>query len=277
MPTVAFRSSTAMCQPLHRKHTSMALTAAAGAAQYCMVPTSTSNVMGTEFVRRACALSGFAPLGFRPVTAHVVNRKSLYANCSAPLGLMIWRAQAYRRLMLGRPITPSLPMAHINLPETGQRDVMCVTCYHPCHICSGTGPTPATSAPGLGPPLPHLHRDWAALCLSAMGHLQLAGACCSLQAHASGSGHGAPPHSADLPRAGLGCWCPIHAHQLCRQQPPPAPLRIALLYRGLSRSIAVRRAPAPPRRAARPYAGAMTTDRVRARSRACVHSGSAMV
>jgi hypothetical protein len=23
------------------------------------------------------------------------------------------------------------------------------------------GPTPATSAPGLGPPLPHLHRDWA--------------------------------------------------------------------------------------------------------------------
>ena len=41
---------------------------------------------------------------------------------------------------------------------------------HPCHIRTGTGPTPATSAPGLGSPLtsapglgpyprPHLHRD----------------------------------------------------------------------------------------------------------------------
>ena len=29
------------------------------------------------------------------------------------------------------------------------------------HICTGTGPAPATSAPGLGPPQPHLHRDWA--------------------------------------------------------------------------------------------------------------------
>ena len=29
------------------------------------------------------------------------------------------------------------------------------------HICTGTGPTPPRSAPGLGPPWPHLHRDWA--------------------------------------------------------------------------------------------------------------------
>jgi hypothetical protein len=34
---------------------------------------------------------------------------------------------------------------------------------HPCNICAGTGLTPATSAPGLGPPLPHLHRDCAPL------------------------------------------------------------------------------------------------------------------
>ncbi len=32
---------------------------------------------------------------------------------------------------------------------------------HACRICTGTGPTPATSAAGLGPRLPHLHRDWA--------------------------------------------------------------------------------------------------------------------
>ena len=28
------------------------------------------------------------------------------------------------------------------------------------HICTVTGLTPATSARGLGSPLPHLHRDW---------------------------------------------------------------------------------------------------------------------
>ncbi len=32
---------------------------------------------------------------------------------------------------------------------------------HPCHICAGTGLTPATSAPGLGSPLSHPHREWA--------------------------------------------------------------------------------------------------------------------
>ena len=34
----------------------------------------------------------------------------------------------------------------------------------PCHICTGTGLTPATSASGPGSPLPHLHRDWANPC-----------------------------------------------------------------------------------------------------------------
>jgi hypothetical protein len=31
----------------------------------------------------------------------------------------------------------------------------------PSHICTGTGLAPSTSAPGLGSPHPHLHRDWA--------------------------------------------------------------------------------------------------------------------
>jgi hypothetical protein len=30
---------------------------------------------------------------------------------------------------------------------------------HPCHICTGTGLAPVTSAPGLGSPVPHLRRD----------------------------------------------------------------------------------------------------------------------
>ena len=33
------------------------------------------------------------------------------------------------------------------------------------HICAGTGLTPPTSAPELGSPLPHLHRDWPAVSL----------------------------------------------------------------------------------------------------------------
>jgi hypothetical protein len=34
----------------------------------------------------------------------------------------------------------------------------------PCHVCTGTGLNPATSAPGLGSILPRLHRDWAHPC-----------------------------------------------------------------------------------------------------------------
>ena len=35
---------------------------------------------------------------------------------------------------------------------------------HLLHICAGTRLTHPTSAPGLGSPLPHLHRDWAHPC-----------------------------------------------------------------------------------------------------------------
>ena len=35
------------------------------------------------------------------------------------------------------------------------------TWAHPCHISARTGPTPATSAPGLGPPLQICTGDWA--------------------------------------------------------------------------------------------------------------------
>ena len=32
---------------------------------------------------------------------------------------------------------------------------------HPCDICTGIGLATLTSAPGLGSPMRHLHRDWA--------------------------------------------------------------------------------------------------------------------
>jgi hypothetical protein len=60
--------------------------------------------------------------------------------------------------------------------RTGTRPTRCHICTGTgptrCHICAGTGPArghlctgtglaAATSAPGLGSPPPHLHRDWA--------------------------------------------------------------------------------------------------------------------
>jgi hypothetical protein len=47
-----------------------------------------------------------------------------------------------------RRSSPGLPLPHPH------RDWA-----HLCHIRTGTGLTPATSAPGLGSPLPHPHRD----------------------------------------------------------------------------------------------------------------------
>jgi hypothetical protein len=52
-------------------------------------------------------------------------------------------------------------------PSCGARCARCAApCAHadPFHICTGTGLTPSTSAPGLGPPLPHLRRDRAHPC-----------------------------------------------------------------------------------------------------------------
>ncbi len=56
---------------------------------------------------------------------------------------------------------------------------------HPCHICTGTRLAPATSAPGLGSPLPHLHRDWALSCHICTGT--------RLAPSASAPGLGSPP------------------------------------------------------------------------------------
>ena len=46
---------------------------------------------------------------------------------------------------------------------TGRDFITCGECARRCHICSGTGIAPATSAPGLGSPPPHLRRDHARL------------------------------------------------------------------------------------------------------------------
>jgi hypothetical protein len=40
---------------------------------------------------------------------------------------------------------------------------------YPCHICTGTGLAPTTSAPELGSPRPHLRRNWARPCHVCVG------------------------------------------------------------------------------------------------------------
>ena len=61
--------------------------------------------------------------------------------------------------------TPFSP-AHSSSALSSSRPNLHSSAYacQPCHICTGTGLTPATSAPGLGSPLPHLHWDWAHPC-----------------------------------------------------------------------------------------------------------------
>ena len=58
------------------------------------------------------------------------------------------------RLRLG-PVLTSAPGLGSPLPQL-HRDWA-----HPCHICTGTLLIRATSAPGLGSPVPHLRRDCA--------------------------------------------------------------------------------------------------------------------
>jgi hypothetical protein len=64
------------------------------------------------------------------------------------------------RICTGTGFTPatSAPGRGSPLPRLHRDGV------HPCHICTGTGITPATSAPGPGSPLPRLHRDRALPC-----------------------------------------------------------------------------------------------------------------
>ena len=67
---------------------------------------------------------------------------------------------------------------------------------HPCHVCTGTGLTPASSAPGLGSPLPPLRRGWAHRCHICTGtgltpaHMFCAGA--GLTAATSAPGRSPP-------------------------------------------------------------------------------------
>ena len=95
-------------------------------------------------------------------------------------------------------------------------------CTHPCHICTGTGCTRATSAPGLGSPVPHLHRDLARPCHICTG----TGPNAAISA--PGLGHictGYWGHPCDV-CTGTGPPLPhLHRDLACAQHGQPQPLR----------------------------------------------------
>jgi hypothetical protein len=93
---------------------------------------------------------------------------------------------------------------------------------HAYHICTGTGLTPATSAPGLGSRLPHLHRDWAHPCHIFIGtgltacrpHAGRMCAGASVPVHIGQASRGAKlRHGNPLPglrRPGRSAYPPLH-------------------------------------------------------------------
>ena len=103
----------------------------------------------------------------RRVEMEALTVKDYHGNLSAPMcawiGLAAAKsapgsglAAATSASGLGSLLPTSAPV--LGSPLHRHRDWA-----HPCHICAGTGLTPATSAPGLDSPRvlwPHRHRDW---------------------------------------------------------------------------------------------------------------------
>ncbi len=94
-----------------------------------------------------------------------------YPSKAKLLGTRKWSAEFADDSEYPPPSPPSSPPP----PRARTSAPFCISLpssAHPSHICTGTWPASPTSAPGLdshrttsasglGPPLPHLHRDWA--------------------------------------------------------------------------------------------------------------------
>ncbi len=92
-------------------------------------------------------------------------------------------------------------------------------CAHPCHNCTGTGLTPATSAPGLGSPLPHLRRNPAHRLLNPMPRRRRSApkvkppGSSSVLPHGSDAGGGAVPEVSGTPGRSAPCTARIRARR----------------------------------------------------------------
>jgi hypothetical protein len=87
------------------------------------------------------------------------------------------------------PAVPEVALVCSALPRSAHGASACTgTGLTPGHICTGTGLTAATSASGLGSPLPHLHRDSARRC-----HICTATRLTSSETGGGGGGGGSEP------------------------------------------------------------------------------------
>ncbi len=104
----------------------------------------------------AATLAGIRPSAARHPLRHGISphpARRLQAPCTS---------SAFRRGSSATctPARRARPNPATSAPGLGSpRPHLHRDCAHPAHICTGTGLTPPTSAPGLGSPRPHLHRD----------------------------------------------------------------------------------------------------------------------
>ena len=85
------------------------------------------------------------------------------ATCAPGLGVpcCVMAVEGKERLLWEAELTALRhEVAAMRAELSGESPGMPRESAHSCHICTGTGPTPPTSAPGLGSPLQHLHRDF---------------------------------------------------------------------------------------------------------------------
>jgi hypothetical protein len=98
----------------------------------------------------------------RPLSPGADVARSCADGAPKAKGAYGWCSSIFDLLSAGRSRKIRKIDAHFNsLPQQHRATA--------CHIGTGTGLTPATSAPGLRSPLPHLHRDWAHPCHTSTG------------------------------------------------------------------------------------------------------------
>jgi hypothetical protein len=130
--------------------------------------TRTSHLRSPAWASPRCAfLHASAPLvcsDQRSGSSAAAAQVSLVSLAAANVG---WFHCFHRRRASASTSAPGLrPHLHRGSPTSAPVHICAGTgahlhrdWAHRCHICTGTGRTAATSAPGLGAPLPHLHPD----------------------------------------------------------------------------------------------------------------------
>jgi hypothetical protein len=103
----------------------------------------------------------YSTRSFRSQTSFAVRR----TRCCSP-SMAATTSTAARSATGGR----HAPLPHLPRYRAHPCRICDGTELTPYHICTGTGLIPATSAPGLGSPLPPLRRDWERASTTGLRH-----------------------------------------------------------------------------------------------------------